>query len=186
VPGPAGETADIDAEVLAGFVARLRTLDVAGGRVAGRLVDAGIRAGRRARASAGDGDTVRVEQAWSGPPSHPWDHPDWVLARAVTAGVLDRTEARLIGATRLEDVPLVEAAAALRVDPELAADWRYRAEGRLRDAVRAGELDASRTASPRPPGRHGHAARLALVKAERARRRLGVDVVPVGGSTGRL
>jgi hypothetical protein len=179
-----GETADIDAEVLAGFVARLKTLDASGPRVVGRLIDAGIRAGRRARNRAGDADLVRVDAAWSSPPAHPWDHPDWVLARAVAAGVLDRTEARLIGATRLEDVPLVEAATALRVDPQLAADWRYRAEGRLRDAVTAGELDASRTVVPRPAGQRRHAARLALVKAERIRRRHRVDGDRPGGVGG--
>lgn len=123
-----GETADIDAEVLAGFVARLKTVDLTGARVVGRLIDAGVRDGRRARALAGDLEAVRVEGAWSCPPAHPWDHPDWVLARAVAAGVLDRTEARLIGATRLEDLGLAEAAAALRVDPDLAAGWRGRAE----------------------------------------------------------
>ena len=166
-----GETADIDAEVLAGFVTRLKTLDLTGPRVVGRLIDAGVRAGRRARALAGDRDAIRVESAWSTPPAHPWDHPDWVLARAVRAGVLDRTEARLIGATRLEDQTLAEAAAALGVDPELAADWRRRAESRLAQAVLAGELDTARTATPRASGERRHAARLALAKAERIRRR---------------
>jgi len=166
-----GETADIDAEVLAGFVARLKTLDTSGPRVAGRLIDAGVRAGRRARAQAGDRDVVRVEGAWSAPPGHPWDHPDWVLARAVRAGVLDRVEARLIGATRLETLTLVEAAGALGLDPVLAADWRKRAEARLAEAVRAGEVDTARTELRRPAGERRQAARLALVKADRARRR---------------
>jgi hypothetical protein len=166
-----GEPADIDAEVLAGFVARLATLDLAAPRVAGRLIDAGLRAGRRARASAAVVDAVRVDQAWSAPPRQPWDHPDWVLARAVQAGVLDLTEARLIGATRLEDVPLADAAAALRLDPELAADWRWRAEGRLRDAIRNGELDAVRAGTPATAGARRRAAALAAAKAERTRRR---------------
>lgn len=135
-----GETADLDAEVLAGFVARLKTLDLAGGRVVGRLIDAGLRAGRHARAQVEDATVVRVERAWSSPPAQPWGHPDWVLARAVAVGVLDRTEARLIGATRLEDYSLAQAATALDVDPSLAADWRWRAETRLAAAIRSGEL----------------------------------------------
>jgi hypothetical protein len=145
-----GETADIDAEVLAGFVARLKTLDLAGARVAGRLIDAGLRAGRRARAQVEDATVVRVEWAWSSPPAQPWGHPDWVLARAVAVGVLDRTEARLIGATRLEDVTLAQAASALDVELSLAADWRWRAEARLAAAIRSGELgDVAVDATPR-------------------------------------
>jgi hypothetical protein len=166
-----GETADIDAEVLAGFVARLGTLDLSGRRIVGRLIDAGIRGGRRARAHAGDRDAIRVETAWSSPPTQPWDHPDWVLARAVRAGVLDRTEARLIGATRLEARTVAEVAAVLGVDPEVAADWRRRSEARLVQAIRAGELDTVRAILPRASRGHLHAARLALVKAERQRRR---------------
>jgi hypothetical protein len=166
-----GETADIDAEVLAGFVARLKTLDVSGRRVVGRLIDAGIRSGRRARAQAGDRDTVPVDEAWSCPPVQPWDHPDWVLVRAVRAGVLDRTEARLIGATRLESLTLAQAAAALGVDADLAADWRRRSEARLAEAVAAGELDTARSAVPPPSRERCHAARLAVVKAGRESRR---------------
>ena len=146
--GWAGESVDIDAEVLVGFVARLKTLDVTGPRVVGRLIDAGIRAGRRARALAGDRDAIRVDGAWSCPAAQPWDHPDWVLAPAVRAGVLDRTEARLIGATRLEDHTVLEAAVALGLDPQLAADWRRRAEARLVQAPRVGEVDVTRTATP--------------------------------------
>lgn len=171
-----GETADIDAEVLAGFVARLRTLDLTGPRVAGRLIDAAIRAGRRARAQAGDRDIVPVDEAWSCPPVQPWDHPDWVLVRAVRAGVLDRTEARLIGATRLESSTLAQAAAALGVDAELAADWRRRAESRLAAAVSAGELDRERSLTPQASRERRHAARLAVVKADRVRRRHRVEL----------
>ena len=163
-----GETADVDAEVLAGFVARLRSLDVedpACRRVVGRLVDAGIRAGRTTRDRAldpdrtGDPETVHADCS-SGPSARHWDHPDWVLVRAVDAGVLDRTEARLIGATRLEDVPLATAAAALRIDPDLAVQWRRRAECRLRDAVHAGELDAGHGPGPQRPKRRRRVARV--------------------------
>jgi hypothetical protein len=172
-----GDTSDLDAELLAGFVARLRTLDVSESRVLGRLLDAAIRAGRRARAQADSLEVVRVERAWSRAPSHPWDHPDWVLARAVAAGVVDRTEAHLIGATRLEDNSLVDVAAQLGLDVELARDWRYRAEARLAEAIRAGELDQARTRMPRRTQHGPSQARLLLVKAARARRRAGMPPV---------
>jgi hypothetical protein len=175
------DTADLDAEVLAGFVARLATLDLSGPRVVGRLIDAGVRAGRRARDKAintsalevGLQDARAVEVAGPGQTPPGWGHSDWVLAQAVATGVLDRTEARLIGATRLEDVPLPEAAAALRVDPDRAADWRWRAESRLVAAIRAGEVTGPVGVMPDRRSAQGrHAVRLALIKAERGRRRL--------------
>jgi hypothetical protein len=167
-----GDAADLDAELLAGFFTRLRTLDASGQRVLGRLLDAAVRAGRRARAQAEGLDVVRVERAWSSAPRHPWDHPDWVLARAVAAGVIDRTEAALIGATRLEDTPLVEVAVRLGVDGRLAGDWRTKAETRLVDAIRAGDLDQARTRVPSRSRRDPQRARLLLVKQARARRRV--------------
>jgi hypothetical protein len=57
-----GDTADLDAEVLTDFLARLQTLDTTGQRVLGRLLDAAIRAGSR-RADADGADTVRVDEA---------------------------------------------------------------------------------------------------------------------------
>jgi hypothetical protein len=147
-----GDRADVDAEMLVGFVARLRTVDVDAPRVCGRLLDAAVRSGRIARAAEGDTTTVRVDRAWSWPPARPWDHPDWVLARAERAAVIDTDEATLIGATRLEDVPLAEVAAELGVSVQLAGSWRRTAERRLAEAIRAGELDYVPLSAR---GRHG-------------------------------
>ena len=47
-----GDTADRDAELLAGFLARLQTVDLDEERICGRLLDAGERAVRRAREHA--------------------------------------------------------------------------------------------------------------------------------------
>jgi hypothetical protein len=146
-----GDPADLDAEILAGFLLRLRTLDTAGQRVLGRLLDAATRAGRRAREDAADGQMVRVSESWSTPPTEPWAHPDWVLARAVAAGVLDLTEAQLIGATRLEDVTVAQAAEALDIATRAALALRRRAEARLVAALASGELD--HVTVPAPPGR---------------------------------
>jgi hypothetical protein len=112
-----------------------------------------------------------VDTAWSTAPAHPWDHPDWVLARAVAAGVLDRTEATLIGATRLEDIPLADAAAALNVDPTVAASWRHRSEVRLAQALTAGEVDTAHTRVLRPAGERLRRGQILAAKAARARRR---------------
>ncbi len=164
-----GDTSDIDAAMLDAFAHRLRTLDVDAPRVLGKLLDAAIRAGAKARAAEGDRDLIRVDQAWSRAPMRPWDHPDWVLHRAVAAGVIDRTEARLIGDTHLEEQPLSAVAAALRLDVRLASDWRWKACLRLRDAIAAGELDHVRTR--RNVAARRRALQLALAKLARAQRR---------------
>lgn len=164
-----GDTSDIDAAMLGAFAHRLRTLDLEQPRVLGKLLDAAIRAGAKARAAEGDRDVIRVEQAWSRAPLRPWDHPDWVLQRAVAAGVIDRTEARLIGDTWLEDQPLSVVAAALRLEVRLASDWRWRAAVRLRQAIVVGELDHVRTR--RDVAARRRALHLTLAKLARAQRR---------------
>lgn len=68
------------------------------------------------------------------------DHPDFVLARAVAAGVVDAEEAHLIAVTRLEGATLAEAGERLGLPARLASAWRAQAELRLREAIRDGEL----------------------------------------------
>ncbi len=135
-----GETADLDAELLAGFLDRLSTIDLDGANICSRLIDAGARAVRRARNSVRDNDVIRVQEAW-GPPPRPWGHPDWVLTRALTAAVIDPEECLLISATRLDDVPLTVVADRLGVTVDLAASWRRDGERRLVAAIRSGDLD---------------------------------------------
>lgn len=135
-----GETADLDAELLAGFLDRLTTIDLDGSNICSRLIDAGARAVRRARNSVLNNDVIRVQEAW-GPPPRPWGHPDWVLTRALTAAVIDPEECLLISATRLDDVPLRVVAEWLEVSVDLAASWRRGGERRLVAAIQAGELD---------------------------------------------
>ncbi|GIF69367.1 hypothetical protein Ais01nite_74020 [Asanoa ishikariensis] len=135
-----GDTRDMDAELLVGFLSRLKTIDLEPPRVVGRLIDAGLRAARRSRDA--DSDTHLVHTGATGPtaPIQPWDHPDLVLARAVAAGVIDADEAHLIAATRLEDATLAQAAARVGITAGLASSWRLKAERRLRDAIRDGDL----------------------------------------------
>jgi hypothetical protein len=136
-----GETADLDAELLTGFLERLTTVDLDAANICSRLIDAGARSVRRARACAEDNDTVRMFEPWGPPPRRPWDHPDWVLARALAAAVLDPEECLLISATRLDDVPIQVVADRLGISTQLAISWRRSGERRLVTAIRAGELD---------------------------------------------
>ena len=136
-----GDSSDRDAELLTGFVERLRTIDLTESRVVGKLIDAGARAVKLAREREEEVDTIRVRATWSLPPRHPWDHPDWVLARAVAAAVIGPEENLLISATRLGQVPLRVVADELGVPVAQAGEWRYKAEQRLVEAVHSGELD---------------------------------------------
>jgi hypothetical protein len=136
-----GETADLDAELLAGFLERLASIDIEAPNICQRLIDAGARAVRRSRRHAQDLDAVRVVGGWSLPPRRPWDHPDYVLARAVRAAVIGPEEALLISVTRLDDVGLQTVADHLQVSLTTAASWRRRAEHRIAAAIHAGDLD---------------------------------------------
>src|SRR5437762_1911013 len=136
-----GDTADLDAEMITGFVERLKTINLDHPRICGRLIDAGVRAVRKSRLAEEEASAVHVDTAWSRTPSGPWDHPDWVLTRAVAAAVIDPEEHLLIGETRLDDVPLPVVAKRLGIGPTLAASWRGKAERRLVAAIACGELD---------------------------------------------
>jgi transposase-like protein len=135
-----GDTDDLDSELIVGFVARIKTIDVEAPRICGRLVDAGLRAARKARDADSDAQLVHAEATGPIAPIHPWDHPDLVLARAVAAGIVDADEANLIAATRLEDVTVAQVAKEIGIAASTASAWRARAERRLARAIVAGEL----------------------------------------------
>ncbi|MEU1811076.1 hypothetical protein [Micromonospora aurantiaca (nom. illeg.)] len=135
-----GDTDDLDSELLVGFVARLKTIDLDVPRVCGRLVDAGLRAARKARDADADAQLIHIDATGPIAPVQPWDHPDLVLARAVAAGVVDADEANLIAATRLDTATVAQAAKRLGVAPSTASAWRAKAERRLAEAIAQGEL----------------------------------------------
>jgi hypothetical protein len=152
--GQRGDSADRDADLLIGFVEPLRTIDLTHTRIVGKLIDAGARRVKDSRrdndAADGDVDLVRVAGSWSLPPQHPWDHPDWVLSRAVAAAVIDPDECLLISATRLD-----------RVDLQTIADKSTRRRRRA------------------PGGGAGDPRRLGHPDAVRVRDRLGTTGGPV-------
>jgi hypothetical protein len=136
-----GDSSDRDSELLVGFVERLRTIDLRDTRLAGKLIDAGARAVKTAREREERSDAIHVSTTWSLPPQQPWDHPDWVLTRAVAQAVIDPDEYLLIAATRLDQSALATVADKLGLSVPIAASWRRKAEIRLAGAIRAGELD---------------------------------------------
>jgi hypothetical protein len=149
-----GDTHDLDSELLVGFMERLATVDLDEPRICGRLVDAGVRAARKIRDAESDTMLIRGGEAGSLLPIRPWDHPDLVLACAVATAVIDRDEARLIAATRLDHDTLARVVAAeIGISPQTASDWA-RAEKRLQQAIAAGELSFVPLRSRRPSCRH--------------------------------
>jgi hypothetical protein len=136
-----GDSSDRDSEMLLGFVDRLRTIDLRERRIAGKLIDAGARAVKNARQREEETDAIRVHATWSMPPQQPWDHPDWVLTRAVKQAIISLDEYLLISATRLDDAGLPAVADNLGISVSVAGAWRRKAERRLAEAIRAGELD---------------------------------------------
>jgi hypothetical protein len=182
--GYAGDTDDVDAELLAGFVRKLRELDVEAPKVLLRLLWAAERAGRKVRYAQVSTEPLEFEPAGPRMPLLPWGHPDLVLASAVRAAVIDTDEAAMIAATRLEGVPVEVAATWWGIAPQLASQWRKVAEGRLVEAIRAGELSGV-AVRPRSAADPDEQARRNGLHRRRPTRP-GVAAVAVAVATGRV
>jgi hypothetical protein len=123
--------ADVEAEMLAGLIEAVAAWCLGGERVAARLTWA---AARKARALLGAEleHLIRRGRAanWA-EPHRPGRHPDLVLARAVEEGVVTASEAELISATRIGEVPLRDVAAEWGVPYDTLQKRRRRAEHEL-------------------------------------------------------
>ena len=139
-----GSMADVDAEVIEGFLAAVHTLDLADPEiesVAGALANLASNIARTSRrrevgelaATTHDGEVYAAA-------SNPGGHPDFVLARAVRAGVITVQEAEYIGRTRLEERGLEDVGAELGVHPVTLFRHRRAAENRLVQALRTGAI----------------------------------------------
>jgi hypothetical protein len=123
-----GKVDDIEAEALACFVAEVARCQPDRPRLAARLCWL-ARTGAKRVVRAELSELARpAPQPVSAEPPRPFGHPDFVLADAVTKGVLDVDEAELIGATRIGDVPLAQAAAERGLGYWAAQKRRKRAE----------------------------------------------------------
>ncbi len=156
----AGDPSDIHAAVLAGFVAELATIDLRRPRVMLRLRWAAYRAGHTAVREALDAPVPSghgTDGFRSTMPPPPWGHPDFVLARAVAEQAITAAEAELIGSTRLEGVPLADAAAERNLSYQAAKKARQRAEHRLVAYLLDTTLDIAHAGpKKRRPGVPGH------------------------------
>ncbi len=139
-----GDREDLESEVLAGFLAAMRGLDLDdldAVPLASRLCWAAWRAGRALAYAHADWASRRrdLDESFDAP-AMPWGHPDFVLAAAVRRGVLTAAQAELIGRSRLERIPLARIAAELGVTRSALCHRRRGAEARLVTAIRRGGL----------------------------------------------
>ena len=142
-----GDPADLQAEVLTGFLAAVHALDpddLDRVPLASRLCWAAWRAGQQLACAddAAIGPKLGAT-TWPGRrdgPDLPWGHPDFVLAAAVRHQVLTRGQAQLIGRNRLEGVPLSQIAAETGISHSALCNRRKRAEKAIADAIKSGFL----------------------------------------------
>ena len=125
-----GHPADLDGEILTGFLEHLAEIDIDRPGIMTRLRYAALRAARRA-VDQEVGYIRSVAVAESMEPHLPWGHEDLILAKAQCEGVLSAADVDLIGMTRLEDVDLAEAAEMLGISRNAVKIRRQRAEARL-------------------------------------------------------
>ncbi|MFB9238339.1 hypothetical protein ACFFWC_22755 [Plantactinospora siamensis] len=134
-------TGDVQAAIVEHFLRALGTVDPARPGMVGNLLSAAF---SKARAELRD-----LEPASSGTPNHapgavlppaPYGHPDLILARAVTTGVITVQEAELIGATYLEEVSLTAYAERTGKPRWNLYKRRTAAVARLKAAIEAGDL----------------------------------------------
>jgi hypothetical protein len=144
-PAYRGDPGDLQAEILTGFLAGMRALDLDdldAVPLASRLCWAAWRAGEALVYADADYASRRRELDGSGEgPALPWGHPDFVLAAAVRRGILTAAQAELIGRNRLEGIPLSQIAAETGMSHATLCNRRKRAEKALVAAIQDGFLE---------------------------------------------
>lgn len=140
-----GGSEDLDAELVAAFLEALAGAEVSGPNLCANLRTRAYNQVRRMRYGAIRYAVRNIsleqipEQAISPSSS---GHADLVLADAVRAGVINRREAELIGATRLEGRPVRAVAERLGVAITTAWCQRKSAEARLAAWIKDGKTSA--------------------------------------------
>jgi hypothetical protein len=135
-------TGDIQAALVAEFLTVLKTVDTTVPRLVNRLIDGATSAARTALHRTETTRSAAADAALGSTPSTATSggHPDFVLAAAVTAGVITPGEADMIGVTRLEGITLADYADRIRLPRWTVYKRRKAAEARLVAAIHAGTV----------------------------------------------
>ncbi|GAB3000713.1 MULTISPECIES: hypothetical protein [Amycolatopsis] len=184
-----GDTHDLNAAVLTGFLAELREVDLIRPAILARLYYAAYREGRLALHDAVGGPIPAGDLVFdSAPPPRPEGHQDLVLATAVRAGAITADEAGLISETRVGETSLAEAAHARGMTYKATAKIRERAEPRLAAYLIEQSADAAATSpaeqsdSPAPPRVRRGPARTRRTEQTTGTRRTRLRNVTRGGA----
>ncbi|UOZ03423.1 sigma-70 family RNA polymerase sigma factor [Amycolatopsis sp. WQ 127309] len=149
-----GDTHDLNAAVLTGFLHGLREVDLVRPAILARLYWAVYREGLAAlHEAAGSPTPVADLELRTAPAPRPEGHPDLVLAAAVAAGVITADEAGLIAETRLGELSLTQAAHARGRSYKATQKFRERAEARLAAHLSSPAGDGPAPARSRRSGR---------------------------------
>ncbi|QOC89686.1 RNA polymerase sigma factor [Micromonospora craniellae] len=164
-----GDPADVDAEILTGFLTALRDrADLTKPAPYASLCKAAWRAGRDLRLRQQEYVPVEdIEHVTSGPrtPKVPYGHPDLLVRRAVTLGILDPEDEQAYIDVRLGRRAIEPIAAAAGVSVDALRMRLSRIDGRIAEALTDGLLTGG--ASPET------VAQLRLQAGQRGRRRAG-------------
>lgn len=133
-----GKEADLEAEMLAGLLTALDRFPPGRPRPAGRLCGQAFDAAKRLLRAELTERARPGHDAGSAEPPKPYGHPDFVLAKAVAEGAVCADDAELIGATRLGEMSLADAAASWGLSYKAAERRRHRAETALVAWIRGG------------------------------------------------
>ncbi len=125
-----GIAADLEAELFTGLLTAIRTGPDVRARPGSELIWAARRAAERLRQAERSSSELAALPA---SPVVPAGHPDFVLSRAVAAGILAADDAELIAATRLGQLSLHTAAELRGISYRSAHHRRIRAERTLID-----------------------------------------------------
>ncbi|MEV8504526.1 hypothetical protein AB0368_06795 [Actinoplanes sp. NPDC051475] len=143
-----GDRDDLDAEILAGFLAGVHRVDRDAPGVFGALVSAATDAGHRLIGTVAYETPVVDEEAplqcgVAGPraPRLPYEHEDLLVQRAVSLGLVDGRDAQSWIAVRLGRRDPDVIAARLGVGRDALRMRLTRTDRRLADALRSGVLD---------------------------------------------
>ncbi|MFI2663445.1 hypothetical protein [Micromonospora carbonacea] len=139
-----GDSADVDAEILTGFLTALRDrVDLAKDAPYASLCRAAWRAGHELRLRQRAYWPVEdIENVAAGPrtPKAPYGHPDLLVRRAVTLGVLDPEDEQAYIDVRLGRRAIEPIAAAIGISVDALRMRLSRIDGRIADALADGLL----------------------------------------------
>ena len=170
--GYPGDPADLDAEILTGFLTALRDrVDLARAAPYAALCRAAWRAGHALRRQASEYLPVAEVEHLTGPrcPTVPYGHPDLLVHRAVTLGLLEPEDERPYIDVRLGGRAVEPIAAGLGITVDALRMRLGRIDGRLAAALAEGLLTS--VASPHADARHAAQARHRVATRHAAARR---------------